>query len=361
MKKVKKYIVYKTTNLINSHFYIGIHGTENPDIFDGYLANGIKVNSPSSYKNPTTPMQYAVNKYGIENFKREVLFIYDTVQEALNKEGEIVDKEFIKRKDTYNVALGGNMATHFIEIYQFDNKGNFLKKWDSIVDAADYYEVTDGAIVNSIRYKGSCRGFLWSKESTINIEDYSYREHTPVYKYSCDGTFIEEYWSCVEAAKANNTTKSQVMRACKGEYKINNEYYLYEVYDLFVPNKKKVNLRNKTIYLYNLNGDYVREFSNRTEACQFFNISTSSNSISTAIRTERQYKGYQLRLEKYDKITAVEMETCSSKPVLCFDLNGNLIEEFSSMSKAIKKYGTGVQKVLYGNQKQCKGFIFKYK
>lgn len=31
-----KYIVYKTTNLINNKIYIGIHGIKDPNIFDGY-------------------------------------------------------------------------------------------------------------------------------------------------------------------------------------------------------------------------------------------------------------------------------------------------------------------------------------
>ena len=35
-----KYIVYKTTCLINNKIYIGVHQTENPEIFDGYLGRG---------------------------------------------------------------------------------------------------------------------------------------------------------------------------------------------------------------------------------------------------------------------------------------------------------------------------------
>lgn len=36
-----KYIVYKTTCLINGKIYIGVHGTENPDVPDGYIGDGI--------------------------------------------------------------------------------------------------------------------------------------------------------------------------------------------------------------------------------------------------------------------------------------------------------------------------------
>lgn len=41
--KIMKYIVYLTTNLINRKIYVGVHKTENPDIFDGYLGNGLTI------------------------------------------------------------------------------------------------------------------------------------------------------------------------------------------------------------------------------------------------------------------------------------------------------------------------------
>ena len=39
-----KYIVYCTTNIKNNKIYIGVHGTENPSIFDGYIGNGVYIN-----------------------------------------------------------------------------------------------------------------------------------------------------------------------------------------------------------------------------------------------------------------------------------------------------------------------------
>lgn len=90
----KKYIVYKTTNLVNGKIYIGVHATETPYEFDDYLGSGFALNK-------------AINKYGKENFKRETLFIFDTETESYAKESELVDTSFIKRKDTYNMCGGG--------------------------------------------------------------------------------------------------------------------------------------------------------------------------------------------------------------------------------------------------------------
>ena len=54
-----KYIVYLTTNLnskINgiNRIYIGVHKTENPEIFDGYIGCGVNIYKASSYMYPKT-------------------------------------------------------------------------------------------------------------------------------------------------------------------------------------------------------------------------------------------------------------------------------------------------------------------
>lgn len=86
-----KYIVYLTKNKkskINGleRIYIGVHKTENPEIFDGYIGCGVKIQQPSSYKYPKSPFQYAVKKYGIDAFERSILFIFDTAKMAYAKE-----------------------------------------------------------------------------------------------------------------------------------------------------------------------------------------------------------------------------------------------------------------------------------
>ena len=92
-----KHIIYQTTNKINNKIYIGYHyQNTDPYTFDGYWGSGVKLLN-------------AIKKYGISNFTRETLFVFDDEKVALEKELEIVNEAFIKRSDVYNVAVGGGL------------------------------------------------------------------------------------------------------------------------------------------------------------------------------------------------------------------------------------------------------------
>jgi hypothetical protein len=160
-KKYKmKYIVYQTTNIKNNKIYIGVHKTD-IDTFDGYIGCGIKLNNPSSYMNPITPLQYAVKKYGTSNFKRITLATFDLAEDAFKLECQLVNQEFIQRKDTYNAKLGGlGGSSYSIKINQFDLNGILLKQWTSIIEASSFYCISDTAISNANKFKGSCKQFF---------------------------------------------------------------------------------------------------------------------------------------------------------------------------------------------------------
>ena len=119
------YIVYKTTNKTNGKIYIGIH-KQVGDGFDGYYGSGVI-------------LSLAISKYGINNFERETLFTYETLDDARNKEREIVNEEFCASSDNYNISCGGTGGNTLAgyseevkkEIYQKRlatniEKGNFI-------------------------------------------------------------------------------------------------------------------------------------------------------------------------------------------------------------------------------------------
>jgi hypothetical protein len=86
------FYLYQTTNLINGKIYVGVHKTS--DLEDGYMGSGKVLNR-------------AIEKYGIENFRKDILEFFDTANEMFAKEKEIVTEEFLLRKDTYNLKHGG--------------------------------------------------------------------------------------------------------------------------------------------------------------------------------------------------------------------------------------------------------------
>ena len=354
-----KYIVYQTTNLKNNKIYLGVHKCENPEIFDGYLGCGIKITVPSSYMNPTTPLQFAVKKYGTKLFKRTTLKTFDSLEDAFKLEAELVTQEFINRKDTYNAKLGGQGGcSYFVEIYQFDLKGQLVKKWNSIKEASNFYSISDTAIFNAAKFKGSCKNYFWSKVDTIQVSEYSHYVGQICYKYSGAGKLVDSYNSLVEAAKDNNTYLQSIQRAVKGGYKVNDYFYSLELQEEYsqIP---KISLKGKTLFVYSLEGIFITALSTTPEILEFFKIKSPS-SITTAIRTKRQYKNYQLSLEYYDMLPPVTDKRNLKKKVGKFTLTGDFIEEFGSVTEAAKKCGSGVLKVVRGQQQQCKGFIFKY-
>jgi hypothetical protein len=86
------YLIYEIKNIINNKIYIGCHKTTN--INDNYMGSGKILN-------------YAIKKYGIENFTKTIIHLLDSEKDMFLKEKELVDDLFINRSDTYNIKTGG--------------------------------------------------------------------------------------------------------------------------------------------------------------------------------------------------------------------------------------------------------------
>jgi type I site-specific restriction-modification system R (restriction) subunit len=84
------YIIYKTTNIINGKYYIGVTNGKNPN----YLGSG-------------RSLRDAIKQYGRKNFVRETLEVFESEYEAYKREAQIVNENFVADRNTYNIGKGG--------------------------------------------------------------------------------------------------------------------------------------------------------------------------------------------------------------------------------------------------------------
>jgi hypothetical protein len=189
VKPSHKYIyVYQTINKINGKSYVGLHSTNN--LNDGYIGCGI---FSQAHAKSTSVFHNAVRKYGYASFNRHILSFYDTYQEAIDEERFIVDEKWVKRKDTYNMALGGAG-------YMFANL------------SAD--EVSD-------KYRGA-KNHRFGKKPT-NCK--------PVIQQSITGAFIKRHISATDAAMELGIIGSNISACCSGRYSQSGGFvFVYESY-----------------------------------------------------------------------------------------------------------------------------------
>jgi len=146
----KYHIVYKTTNIVNNKIYVGMHSTD--IIEDGYIGSG-------------WVLKDAIQKYGRDKFSREVLYVFNTRLEASKMEALIVDKEFIERKDTYNLIEGGSgtfnqwgennhrfgKPAHNAKRLKAIHKDGTIIRASSILELSKIINIAHGNIANLIK------------------------------------------------------------------------------------------------------------------------------------------------------------------------------------------------------------------
>jgi len=90
--KHKYHFLYKTTNLKNGKYYLGMHSTSNLD--DGYLGSGDR-------------LKRSIRKYGKENFKFEILEFFESREDLSNAEKKLITENDLKDPMCMNLRLGG--------------------------------------------------------------------------------------------------------------------------------------------------------------------------------------------------------------------------------------------------------------
>ena len=359
MENNLKYIVYLTTNLVNKKIYIGVHKTINPYSFDGYLGCGVKINDKYTYKYSKTPFEAAVNKYGVDNFKRVTLKTFDKLEDALDLERWLVDEEFIRRKDTYNIALGGGIPPAKTKtIYQYNLDGSFIKEWDSITNASIYYKCSSSCIGRAIFDRTPSLKYFWTdyKYDKLDLENFKLNENkTHTYLYDINGNLLNEFDSISDCSKYINEDLQKVSKAIRGKFCIAKTYYCSDIkYKKFPIQNIDIHKDDK-LYQYDLEGNFIKEWNNYSEVRKYFGKDVG---IHAAIRLGNSCMGFQWSWEKLPNMKKLISKTKARK-VGKYTVDGNLIQIFNTVREA-KADTCGAPNVLNGKRKTAGGCLWKY-
>ena len=357
-----KHIVYITTNKVNGKVYIGVHQTNKPYEFDGYLGNSAWINNPSSYNKGKYPIHAAILKYGTHNFVRRTLKVFDNRQDALDLEAWLVNDEFIKRPDTYNIVVGGGAPPILNkEVYQFDIKGNFIKKWISETEINKFYE-THVQFSDIINNKRSFAGYFWSFTPSINIEEYkTENKYGFISQYNLDGVLLATYKSTTIAAQKLDLNRDAITRSVLKKTPYAGCYFLKADVDIaeVMSNKYKPMLGKNLVYRYLKTGELDAKFTSILQA-EKSTPNVGKNSIAKSIINRKLNGGYYwayVEADNYFNIADPGYKKLIK--IAQYTKEGELIKVWSDPKECKSNFPYCMQ-VCQGKAKSTQGYVFKY-
>ena len=230
--------LYQITNLINGKIYIGQTNNITKRWSNHKCANS-----------PDMAIARAIRKYGVENFKFEVLFKNVPIEEIDNLEIKTIEEKNCRVPNGYNVALGGN-GNRGVPKFGCDNSNAHLTEEEAqyILDNRDkpmyvlYSEFSDKMCYNQFKK-------IYHHQTYTNLESHT-EEYPYNFEFSCqfNGGKLE-YDEVVSLRKryANGEYWRNVYKDFKEIY--SNEWSFWRVYngnsyplvmpEVFTPENKK--------------------------------------------------------------------------------------------------------------------------
>lgn len=349
-----KYLVYITTNLKTSQVYLGIHPTENPEIFDGYLGSGVYINQASTFKYPKTPFQFAVKKYGADSFRRYTVFTCDTLKEALEKKS-LFNKDFYKQSHVYNTLETFTVR----KLYQFTEDGKLVKTWEDDYFITDFYgypiERFQWAAGNKLQFLG----YYWSYTPEINLSEFTKMKGNfkVYYLYDLQGKLVKECY-CLEDLYywGNITSEDNVEEAIKFQIPIRDYYVSNKLMDVFAPRAKST-YSKRLYYVYTKDNVFKGVYKGK-EVLRVLDTYSWKN-IRKAIEINKGwYKDFFI---SFEEINQVPEKTFKSQ-IDVYDHFGNFIESIDSLKEVREKYNLTSSKLknIQLGEKYIDKWIFKY-
>lgn len=207
--------IYLITNKINNKKYVG----QSTDIMYRWHQHCININR----SNKRSLIKSAMKHYGIDNFTFEILEVCPP--EELNEKEKFYISKYntyylAEKSNGYNMTLGGEGQNgNGKKVKQYDLDGNFIKEYNSIIEASRQCHVSDTGISNCCaKRRKQCGGFLWCYDGQEILSPYK-SKGKKVIQYDLDGNYIQSFNTMKEASLSLNCSLQLISMCCRKEVK----------------------------------------------------------------------------------------------------------------------------------------------
>lgn len=227
-------IIYKTTNLINGKFYVGKDVKNN----NSYLGSG-KI------------LKQAIEKYGIENFEKEILEYCSSIEELEEREKFWI-RELNAIEQGYNLTEGGtggdtwtnsDIENHWnmgkspwnkgkIGVYTSQTREKISESKKKFFTENPEKKVNNGTFLSGENHrefgKKQDKERINKRLNTLtsngvyaklkeSMKGNNYAKQRPIKQFDLDGNFINEYNSVTEAADAIGIARHRIYFVLRGK------------------------------------------------------------------------------------------------------------------------------------------------
>lgn len=187
-------------------------------------------------------------------------------------------RDYIISSRTFAEAREAGTKAREKSILQYDLKGNYLREWESLNDAAEELGIVPSGIGNCLNDNAqSAGGYVWkykTEDFAKKIQGYDPDTTAkPVGKYSLDGKLLEVFDSYLEAGEKTRFTEGQIRSAIRRRSKPRGCDFFFvgyergeEVLKQVEPYKAKLHGFSIPVVQLTLDGEFIAEHPSATEA-----------------------------------------------------------------------------------------------
>lgn len=206
-----------------------------------YIGKTIDINRRMVQHSKVTPkyshhLANAIKKYGINNFKEEIIFEVEAedraaLNTALSNAEQLYIEQYDSYRNGYNSTIGGEGTSGFHWLESSKKKlSKSLKKFFESAKGKAQIEHTifcnkNREVSKETREKigRGNKGKIMPEEAKIKIRNYqlvnAYSKYISVLQYDLDNNLLNRFNSITNAAKSINKDTSHIVSCCKGRRK----------------------------------------------------------------------------------------------------------------------------------------------